>query len=35
MMRVADHYVVSKGKIQAEQILWDTGSRGRPPAGQT
>lgn len=26
-MRVADHYVVSDGKIQAEQILWDTGSR--------
>lgn len=23
-MRVADHYTVSDGKIQAEQILWDT-----------
>lgn len=26
-MRVADHYVVSAGRIQAEQILWDTGVR--------
>jgi hypothetical protein len=29
-MRVADHYVVSDGKVHAEQILWDTGS---PPEG--
>ncbi len=26
-MRVADHYTVSDGKITAEQILWDTGTR--------
>jgi SnoaL-like domain len=26
-MRVADHYTVRDGKIQTEQILWDTGSR--------
>lgn len=23
-MRIADHYTVGNGKIQAEQILWDT-----------
>ena len=23
-MRIADHYTVSNGKIQTEQILWDT-----------
>jgi hypothetical protein len=27
LMRIADHYVVSDGKIQREQILWDTGRR--------
>jgi hypothetical protein len=26
-MRVADYYTVTGGKIQAEQILWDTGGR--------
>lgn len=26
-MRVADHYTVRNGKIQAEQILWDTGQK--------
>jgi len=26
-MRIADHYTVTGGKIEAEQILWDTGGR--------
>ena len=27
LMRIADHYTVSEGRIQREQILWDTGKR--------
>jgi|HubBroStandDraft_5_1064220.scaffolds.fasta_scaffold292347_2 hypothetical protein len=27
LMRIADHYMVSEGMIQREQILWDTGKR--------
>ena len=26
-MRIADYYTVAGGKIQAEQILWDTGGQ--------